>query len=358
MRVTINGRFTLQRLTGVQRHAREITRRLGSRAELVVPPSEPSGVRGHLWEQCRLPGLVGRQVLWSPCGTGPLSVRRQVITVHDTGFIDTPEYYSRAFAAWYHWLIPRLVRKVAGVIVVSEFTRQQLVRHFQIDPARITVVPNGIEGFAPATSEQVDAVRRAFGLKRNYLLYVGSLKPNKNLTRVLAAWEQTGLAARGLELAVVGRMARCSATTGWNPCPRVRGCWAMSTTLACRPCTRAPRRSCFHRFTRDSGFRSSRPWRAAPRSSARRPRAFPRSVAMRPCWSIPSRPRRSPRPCCDWLTTMRCGKCCEHEVWNGPAILRGIWRLNSPGKSSNGPRRIQVKCTYWSWRNEHCSSDL
>jgi glycosyltransferase involved in cell wall biosynthesis len=47
-------------------------------------------------------------------------------------------------------------------------------------------------------------VRRALGLERDYLLYVGSLKPNKNLTRVLAAWEQTGLAARGLELAVVG----------------------------------------------------------------------------------------------------------------------------------------------------------
>ena len=41
-------------------------------------------------------------------------------------------------------------------------------------------------------------------MERDYLLYVGSLKPNKNLARVLSAWEQTGLAARGLELAVVG----------------------------------------------------------------------------------------------------------------------------------------------------------
>ncbi len=204
MRVTVNGRFTLQRLTGVQRHAREITRRLGTRADLIVPPSSPSGIRGHLWEQLRLPGLVGRQVLWSPCATGPLSVRRQVITVHDTGFVDTPEYYGRAFAGWYRWLIPRLARKVSRVITVSEFTRQQLVRHFQIDPARITVVPNGVEGFAPAAPELVGQMRTALALERDYLLYVGSLKPNKNLSRVLTAWQQTGLAARGLELAVVG----------------------------------------------------------------------------------------------------------------------------------------------------------
>ena len=204
MRVAINGRFTLQRLTGVQRHAREITRRLGSRAELIVPPAQTNGMRGHLWEQWRLPGRLGRQVLWSPCGTGPLSVRRQVITVHDTGFIDTPEYYSRTFAAWYRWLVPRLARRVGGVIAVSEFTRGQLVRHFRIAPERITVVPNGIEGFSPATPQQIAEVRRQLDLRHDYLLYVGSLKPNKNLARVLAAWDQAGLAARGLELAVVG----------------------------------------------------------------------------------------------------------------------------------------------------------
>ena len=113
---------------------REITRRLGSRAAVIVPPASSNGMRGHLWEQCRLPGRVGRQVLWSPCGTGPLSVRHQVITVHDTGFIDTPEYYSRAFAAWYRWLVPRLARSVAGVIAVSEFTRGQLVAAFSDRP--------------------------------------------------------------------------------------------------------------------------------------------------------------------------------------------------------------------------------
>ena len=70
-------------------------------------------------------------------------------------------------------------RKVAGIITVSDFTRQQLVRHYQLDPARITVVPNGIEGFAPAAHDEIDEMRRALGLERDYLLYVGLLNPRR-----------------------------------------------------------------------------------------------------------------------------------------------------------------------------------
>ncbi len=202
--VYVNGRFSLQRLTGVQRHAREVSARLGERVRMVRPTRVRGQAPDHLWEQFFLPRVVRDNVLWSPCGTGPLGIRRQVITVHDTGFVDTPQYYARRFAAWYRWLIPRLIRRVAHVITVSEFTRGQLVQHYQADPDKISVAPNGVEGFAPAAPEAVAAARARQELPGPYLLYVGSLKPNKNLDRVLAAWERAGLAARGYELAVVG----------------------------------------------------------------------------------------------------------------------------------------------------------
>jgi len=204
MEVLVNGRFSLQRITGVQRHAREVSARLGQRVRMVTPARIRGQAPDHLWEQFFLPRVVRGNVLWSPCGTGPLGIGRQVITVHDTGFVDTPQYYSRQFAAWYRWLIPRLIRRVAHVITVSEFSRSQLIRHFQADPQRITVAPNGVEGFEPAGPDAVREARRRHGLEREYLLYVGSLKPNKNLDRVLAAWQRTGLAQRDLELAVAG----------------------------------------------------------------------------------------------------------------------------------------------------------
>jgi glycosyltransferase involved in cell wall biosynthesis len=133
-----------------------------------------------------------------------LAIRRQVLTLHDTSFIDTPEYFGKKFVAWYRWLIPRLVRRVAAILTVSEFSKRQIVRYFDVAPRRITVVPNGVEGFAPASPELIAAARGWFRLENDYLLYVGSLKPSKNLAGLLAAWERSRLAADGVQLAIAG----------------------------------------------------------------------------------------------------------------------------------------------------------
>ena len=107
MQVCVNGRYLLQRLTGMQRYAHEIVSRWQDQSFPVIKPGlGGKGPTGHLWEQVVLPPQV-RGVLWSPCATGPLAVRNQVVTIHDTAFVDRAECFTRAFAAWYQWLVPR-----------------------------------------------------------------------------------------------------------------------------------------------------------------------------------------------------------------------------------------------------------
>src|SRR5580693_1687966 len=101
MRCTVNGRFRSQRTTGVQRYAREVTARIASVLDVVTPARWSGGVRGHVWEQSVLPRLLHGDLLWSPCNTGPLSVARQVVTIHDCAFVDRPDGFSRLFARWY-----------------------------------------------------------------------------------------------------------------------------------------------------------------------------------------------------------------------------------------------------------------
>src|SRR5262245_9921377 len=110
MHVDVNGRYLVQRLTGQQRYAREITRRLSERMSVIAPSASSKGVRGHLWEQLSLPRQLRGNLLWSPSTTGPLSVRDQVVTIHDCAFFDQAHCFSRAFAAWYQFLVPRLAR--------------------------------------------------------------------------------------------------------------------------------------------------------------------------------------------------------------------------------------------------------
>lgn len=203
-RICVNGRFACKRLTGVQRYAKEIVDRLAGRCD-VAWTNARDGVAGHRWEQFVLPLRSRGQLLWSPCNTGPVAVRKQVVTIHDATFHDTPDCFGRAFRLWYQWLIPRLVRQCRRVTTVSDFSRRRLSDITGLDAAKIDVIPNGVHAdFKPATEEAVDALRRKFDLPGPFVLTLGSLEPRKNLKTLLAAWPLIAAKRDDLTLAVAG----------------------------------------------------------------------------------------------------------------------------------------------------------
>lgn len=188
--IAVNARFLNQRVTGVQRYAREILKRLPE-LEPIAPSERWNGPKGQLWEQAILPGKVGNRLLWSPCNVGPWAVKRQVVTIHDCAFHDVPNAVSRGFRLWYSWLLRRLGRRVRRILTVSEFSRQRLINYLQVDPNQVVAIPNGVdERFNPAAIENVPVMRTRLGLPERYVLFVGSLDPRKNLLGLLKAWDQ------------------------------------------------------------------------------------------------------------------------------------------------------------------------
>ncbi len=190
--IVVNGRFLSQPVTGVQRYATEVTRRLEGRIRFAKPGIAARGFVGHAWEQLILPRhLTPGDLLWSPANTGPLRVLSQVVTIHDLSVIDHPEWFGRRFAAWYRWLLPRLARTVRLILTDSEFSRSRLLSQFDLPKTRVVVVPPGVdERFGLARLGRVEAVRKKYSLPHAYFLAGGSLEPRKNLRTAFQAWEQ------------------------------------------------------------------------------------------------------------------------------------------------------------------------
>jgi len=188
--IVLNARFSLQQTTGVQRYASEIAARIGNRVARLRPPRALHGMAGHAWEQIYLPVAAHGKLLWNPNCTGPVTVQQQVCTFHDLIVLDHPEWFSPRFAQWYKWLLPRVARQCRALIAVSEYTKHRVVEMLEINPARITVVPNGVgENFRPAAPREATEVREWLGIgERPFLLSVGTLEPRKNLRRLLTAW--------------------------------------------------------------------------------------------------------------------------------------------------------------------------
>ncbi len=186
MNVAVNGRFLSRRITGVERYGVEILRCLGNRLRVVRSGSRARGLAGHAWEQFNLPGQVhSDEILWSPANTGPLAVKNQVLTLHDLGPLEHPEWFAPSFARWYRLFLPLLVRIVRQVTVSSAYAREKVLRRFGLPTGRVTVIPAGVDlrRFRPEAPPPD-------GLPERFVLFVGSVQPRKNLGTLLEAWEQ------------------------------------------------------------------------------------------------------------------------------------------------------------------------
>jgi len=137
-----------------------------------------------------LPQMVKGVLLFSPSNTGPLSIERQVVTIHDMAVFDCAETFSIAFRSWYKVLLPKLAHRARHIIAVSAFTKERIQAHVDVSPEKISVIPNGVSSqFRPGL--QAESALAALGLpSRDYVLTVGSTEPRKNIASLLKAWQR------------------------------------------------------------------------------------------------------------------------------------------------------------------------
>jgi len=236
---TINGRFYAQPVTGVQRYAREIVTELdgllsrqGTRARMILPPAaapppvlaairprRAGGAAGHLWEQAVLPFRLQAPLL-NLCNTGPLSMRRQVVCMHDTNVFDEPESYSPAFRALYRVLLPGLVKRGAVITSVSHFSARQLAQRLGIAPQAITIMYNGREHVFRWNAAASGLPARLSGI-RPFVLLLGSRARHKNAAFILRQAE--ALDALGIDLIVAGGSAAIFSRTESVRASNIRG---------------------------------------------------------------------------------------------------------------------------------------
>jgi glycosyltransferase involved in cell wall biosynthesis len=202
--VAVDARELAGRATGVGRYLSELLARwnaspdarrhdwrLYAHQPVTVPPQFSSSVTilagngGTRWEQWTLSRALARRthdVLFAPGYTGPLTAPcPTVLTIHDVSFAAHPEWFSwreglrrRTITAW-------SARRARTVVTDSNYSRDEIVRHIGIPPARIAVVPLGVSATAPAGVEVA---------REPLVLYVGSVFRRRHVDKLIAAFTE------------------------------------------------------------------------------------------------------------------------------------------------------------------------
>lgn len=220
MRIGINGRFLVAKRTGVQRAAYNLIKTLveidreneyfiftgfsqvdsadWKYPNVHVIPSrlrETESIRNHIWEQFTLPRLARKyqvDILHSPANMAPLFYRgRSVVHIHDLCFVVNPQWYSFSFRTLYNFVIPRLARRAARVITNSNNSRNDLLQFCKLDASRVSMVYWAVDDTFGDKSTVQDKDEEWF--INDYILYVGSLEPRKNIRTLIEAFEKLRL---------------------------------------------------------------------------------------------------------------------------------------------------------------------
>ncbi|MGE0776365.1 MAG: glycosyltransferase family 4 protein [Sphingomonadaceae bacterium] len=213
--IAINGRFLTQRLSGVQRYAREITRALDDqiladpqglgqrRWRLIVPHETTSDYAlraietvsfgrcsGHLWEQWDLLRAARGQRLINLGNSGPVLHRDSITVIHDAAVFQTPQNFGARYGMA-HRALGRLLARTSRIGTVSDFSREELSAVLGLTRDRIFVAGNGCDHLAGRAADETVLAKLDLTPGR-YFLFVGSPTPNKNLDVAIDAFSRLG----------------------------------------------------------------------------------------------------------------------------------------------------------------------
>jgi glycosyltransferase involved in cell wall biosynthesis len=116
---------------------------------------------------------------------------KTVLAIYDLALKYYPETINPRVFKLLNRRLPEDAGKAHAILTISESTKRDVVKYLGVAPEKIHVVPCGIAPeFRPLDDPALlDRVRRKYTLPARFLLFVGTVEPRKNLSRLVEAFD-------------------------------------------------------------------------------------------------------------------------------------------------------------------------
>jgi glycosyltransferase involved in cell wall biosynthesis len=204
--IFVNGQEVVERLgevtgsnaAGLSRECEKREGHVGRTQITYVPVSWPESkpISRVAWEQLKLPALLREKridVFHSPANVLPEMLPHScagVVTLHDLAFLRYPHVLTRSKRVYHRTFTMRSLQHATMIIANSNSTKQDAIELASIPANRVqTVYPCIDERFSSVIlDEDIQTFRQVHGLRKGYLLYLGTLEPRKNITTLIEAY--------------------------------------------------------------------------------------------------------------------------------------------------------------------------
>lgn len=234
MRIAVNTRFLLSsRMEGFGWYTYEVTKRIAQQhpehefvfffdraydpkfvfgpnvTPVVLNPPARHPVLFYIWFEWSVRRALKKyrcDVFFSPDGYLSLgSSVPQVGVIHDLNFEHYPQDIPWQPRLYLRTFFPKFARKATRIVTVSQYSKQDICKTYHIPEEKVSVGWNGASDFfKPLETAQISRVRQQYANGKPYFVFVGSLHPRKNVSRLLQAFAGFCKENAEIDLLIVG----------------------------------------------------------------------------------------------------------------------------------------------------------
>lgn len=226
MRVLLEDGFAVEKGTGVGRYTQSLANELGKCPGVSLLPQparkllrkvRPLGARRAVYAAWLETGFQGRIRKLSPdlihftnhlVPRARKSRARYVVTIHDLTSWRLPEAFSPFYVRYTRTIVPRAVRLADMVLCPSEAVRNEVISHFNLKPEFVRTAWNADSKLPELSTQAQEEIssrfRKNLGIRKPFILFVGTLERRKNVTTLIEAFARVAKEA-DLQLVLAGR---------------------------------------------------------------------------------------------------------------------------------------------------------
>ncbi len=145
-----------------------------------------------------------------------LLAKKRFVMIHDIAFEHFPQFIEKKNLQYLKRRVPEAARKSDVIITISQATRNDLITTYDVSPEKIVVAPCAVDTKRHKPTKLTPEVINKYNLPQKYVLYLGTIEPRKNLTRLVDAYHELPQALKNeYPLVLAGGK-------GWNDGPILR----------------------------------------------------------------------------------------------------------------------------------------
>ncbi len=177
---------------------------------LILSPQARHPILFYWWFEFSVANFLNKykpDLFLSPDGYLSLGAKcKQLAVIHDICFEHYPNDVSYIVRKYYKHFFPKFAAKATRIATVSDFSKQDIVQTYHLDKLKIDVVFDGCnDRYKPIKLEEQVATKAKFSKGCDYFLFVGSLHPRKNISRLFKAFDKFKATQKSdVKLVIVG----------------------------------------------------------------------------------------------------------------------------------------------------------